>query len=60
MKTIEAWECLRCGYIWPRRGRDKPKKCANFRHCASPFWDTPRVRMPRRKINVDVPKKASA
>ena len=44
MKTLEAWECLRCGKIWPRRRTIKPKKCANKAHCASYFWDTPRVR----------------
>lgn len=43
MKTIDAWECLRCGHVWPCRGRKKPKKCANFRKCASPFWDKPVV-----------------
>ena len=44
MKTIPAWECIRCGHVWRRKlNKPKPKKCANFLHCASYFWDTPKI-----------------
>ena len=33
---MKQCECLRCGYNWHSRIRQKPKQCP---HCKSPFWD---------------------
>ena len=37
--SVDAWKCLRCGYIWLPRGKDKPIACAK---CKSAYWDKPR------------------
>ncbi|HTW83675.1 MAG TPA: hypothetical protein VMD91_06400 [Candidatus Sulfotelmatobacter sp.] len=37
---IPAWECTRCGHVWPARGERKPRMCAR---CHSSAWDKPRA-----------------
>lgn len=38
---VDAWQCLRCGYIWIARTKDKPRACAK---CKSKYWDREYVR----------------
>ncbi len=37
--TTDAWECFRCGYIWPDKRQVKPPRCAG---CGSVYWDVPK------------------
>jgi len=37
--TLPAWECLRCGHVWPKRGDQRPATCAK---CRNVLWDRPR------------------
>jgi len=48
--TIPAWECLKCGFTWPKKRNstnpitysdEKPTVCANQK-CKSPYWDKPK------------------
>jgi hypothetical protein len=44
IKTVkvetDGFQCLRCGYCWIPRNKDKPPKvCAG---CNSPYWMKPR------------------
>lgn len=44
--TIPAsmrYHCERCGCDWVRRTEDKPLRCAK---CRSPYWETPRGKLP--------------
>lgn len=39
--TLDAWKCLRCGYVWPDKREKKPIRCP-APGCGSPYWDIPR------------------
>lgn len=38
--TVKAFQCERCGHIWPPRYQDRrPVICPK---CKSPYWDKPK------------------
>lgn len=57
---VPAWECNRCGHIWVGRNwpsRDDGEKPMLCPKCRTPYWDTPRKRVPmnraqRRKVGI--------
>ena len=44
--SVPAYECIRCAHKWVPRSIKFPKACPK---CNSPYWNTPRVREPRRR-----------
>lgn len=43
--------CLRCGWSWEQRGKEKPVTCPG---CKSPYWETPRSLPVAPPIHVDL------
>ncbi len=47
--TITAFKCERCEHIWLPKSDRRPTICPK---CKSPYWDKPRLRPAKVKIEV--------